>query len=484
MDGGKLVLLHTNDIHSHFEEAARAADYIKEVRSAAGGESLLLVDCGDHLDRVRPETEGTDAAVNRALLTSLGYDAVTLGNNEGLTYTPEQLERLYDGAPFAVVCANMALAATGRAPDWMTPTLRLRRGGLNVGLFGLTVPFTDFYDLLGWRASDPFEAAAACVAELRADCDVVIALSHLGLRQDERMAAAVLGIDIILGAHTHHLLETPLRIGDTAVCAAGKFARYVGCVEIARGGGEGEGGPRLIVGGRTVPTEERREDPETRAIVDAAREAAQRSMGAVVATLDAPLGGDAAAESPLGTLLAGALRRHTGAELGLTNAGQLLDGLPAGAVTRERLHAICPSPINPCLIVLTGAQLRQAFEESLLPEFIDLEFHGFGFRGKVLGRLCTDGAEVSYDPSGPPYGRIRTVTVNGEPLDDGREYSVGTLDMFTFGIGYTGLKQGLVQRYFLPEFIRDLLAEALADEIAVADCRRPRWSADASAKAL
>lgn len=480
VQSGKLILLHTNDIHSHFEEAARAADYIKEVKRTVPEDRLLLVDCGDHLDRVRIETEGTDAAVNRELLAKLGYDAVTFGNNEGLTYTPEQLSRLYENAPFPVVCANLKLASTGMAPAWMHRTLTLRKAGLTVGLFGLTVQFHEFYDLLGWEASDPLEEAAACVAELRSACDVVVAISHLGLRQDERMAATVPGIDVIVGAHTHHLLEVPLRIGGAVVCAAGKFGRYVGTVEIGRG----PGGRGLDIEGRTVPTEGRHADPETLDIVAAALQRAKLTMAEPVATLAVPLAGEAAAESPLGTLLAGALRRKTGAEIGLTNAGQLLDGLAAGPVTREAIHAVCPSPINPCLIELTGAQLKQAFEESLLPEFIDLEFHGFGFRGKVLGRLCTDGAEVVFDPGAPPYGRVVGVLVNGEPLDESRVYAVGTLDMFTFGIGYVGLKQGRVLRYFLPEFIRDLLAEALGDERAVFDCVRPRWREDAASAAL
>jgi len=476
VQSGKLILLHTNDIHSHFEEAARAADYIKEVRRSVPQEQLLLVDCGDHLDRVRIETEGTDAAVNREILTRLGYDAVTLGNNEGLTNTAAQLNEYYGNAPFAVVCANLTLATTGQPPAWMRRTHTLRRAGMTVGLFGLTVAFREFYELLGWQVPDPIEEAAACVAELRARCDVVVALSHLGLKQDQRLAEIVPGIDVILGAHTHHLLEVPLVVSGTVLCAAGKFARHVGVVEIERR----EGGA-LLIQGRTVPTEGRRSDAETTAIVVAARQEAKRVMAVPVASLRAPLGADAASESELGNLLAGALRRATGAEIGLTNAGQLLEGLEAGAVTRERLHAICPSPINPCLIKLTGAQLRHTFEESLLPEFIGLQFHGFGFRGKVLGRLCTDGAEVEYDPAAPPYAKIRRVYVNGEPLEDERAYKVGTLDMFTFGIGYVGLKEGRVIRYLLPEFIRDLLADALGDEAAVADCARARWTRSAPA---
>ncbi|CAI6082177.1 bifunctional metallophosphatase/5'-nucleotidase [Cohnella sp. JJ-181] len=480
MHSGKLILLHTNDIHSHFEEAARAADYINEVRRSVPEDRLLLVDCGDHLDRVRIETEGTGGAVNRQLLTRLGYEAATLGNNEGLTYSPDELDRLYAGSRFSVVCANLKLAAGGRPPEWMKRSLIVRKAGLTVGIFGLTVQFSEFYEQLGWEVSDPFEEAASCVAELRAGCDVVVALSHLGLRQDERLASAVPGIDLILGAHTHHLLEVPLVVSGTTVCAAGKFARHVGVVEIERRA-DGRG---LVISGRAVPTEGRPADPETAGIVAAALQEAKLAMASPVAELSMPLGGDADAESPLGTLLAGALRRATGAEIGLTNAGQLLDGLAAGPVTRERIHAVCPSPINPCLIELSGARLVEAFEESLLPEFIGLQFQGFGFRGKVLGRLCTDGAEVVYDPAAAPRARIRAVLVNGEPLDESRIYKVGTLDMFTFGIGYVGLKQGRVARYFLPEFIRDLLAESLGDEAAVADCLRPRWTASAAAKAL
>ncbi|MCC3375695.1 bifunctional UDP-sugar hydrolase/5'-nucleotidase [Cohnella sp. REN36] len=467
----KLTLLHTNDIHSHFEEAAQIAAFVKDVRRRVPEDGLLLLDCGDHLDRVRLETEGTHAAVNRALLEQLRYDAVTLGNNEGLTCTRSQLDSLYRNASFPVICANMREAATGDYPSWLSPSLTLRRAGMTIAILGVTAPYHEYYDLLGWQASDPFETAAAWVAEKRGEADALIVLSHLGLRQDERLAVAAPGIDLILGAHTHHLLETPLRVGDTTICAAGKFGRHVGIVEIERDRRSG----RLRIDGRCVAMADRPADPEALAIVERCGEQARAAMNGVVATLARPLTAETEQESPLGTLLAIALRRKADAEIGLTNAGQLLDGLEAGPVTQARIHAICPSPINPCLILLRGEQLRRAIEESLLPEFTSLEFRGYGFRGRVLGRLCLDGAEVEYDEDKPAYERIVRVMVNGEPLDDERIYRVGTLDMFTFGVGHLSLKEGRAERYFLPEFIRDLLAEALNDTRAIADCARQRW---------
>ncbi|WP_027092035.1 bifunctional metallophosphatase/5'-nucleotidase [Cohnella thermotolerans] len=464
-----LILLHTNDIHSHFEEAARIAGYVRELRGSVPPDRLLLVDCGDFLDRVRVETEGTQGMANRSLLEAMGYDAVAMGNNEGLSYTRQQLDVLFDGVPFPIVCANLLDSATGRRPSWMKPAVVVEKAGMKIGLLGLTAPFNDFYELLGWRAEDPFKTAEEWVPKLRREADAVVLLSHLGLKQDERFAASLDGIDVILGAHTHHLLETPVKVAGTVLCAAGKFGRHVGVVELAR---NPDGS--LSVEGRCLPTGGMAPDAAVSSLLDKRREEANAALDVAIATLDEPLEAAPDRESPLGTLLASGIRKAAGAEIGLTNAGQLLAGLPAGRVTKRDLHAICPSPINPCLIRLKGKQLRRALEESLLPEFIGLEFQGFGFRGRELGTLCVDGAEVTIDETRPPYERIAELSVGGVPVDDEREYDVGTLDMFTFGVGYLDLKEGTVVRYLLPEFIRDVLADSLNDKEAIADCRRPR----------
>lgn len=472
----KLTLLHTNDIHSHFEEASRVAGYVADVRRRVGDERLLLLDCGDFLDRVALETEGTQGLVNRALLERMRYDAVLIGNNEGLTLTVEQLDELYRDFPIPVVCANMLLQATGQPPAWMTPTWTTVKAGVRIGVIGLTAVFNDYYRLLGWEALDPIAVARAHAERLRPDVDVLIVLSHLGLRADEQLAAQVAGIDLVLGGHTHHLLESPLRVGETAIGAAGKFGQYVGHLELTvrRADERGGANARLEVSGGSLSTDGFARDEETDRIVAAYGERAIAFMDRPVARLAAPLTAEPYGESPLPTLLAEAVRRETGAEIGLVNAGQLLGGLPAGDVTARTIHALCPSPINPCLIKLTGKQLLRTLEQSLLPEFYEMEIRGFGFRGKVLGTLCVDGMALAIDDTRPPYERIVSATVGGEPLRPERVYEIGTLDMFTFGVGYLTLKEGTDVRYFLPDFIRDVLASALRDERLVADCARPR----------
>jgi 2',3'-cyclic-nucleotide 2'-phosphodiesterase (5'-nucleotidase family) len=471
---GAVLLLHSNDLHSRLEQYAKISTHIAEARNRYGADRVLVLDVGDHMDRMRKETEGTGGRVNIELLNEAAVDAVTLGNNEGLTWTMDTLDALYGGhARFPVACANMVRESDGGRPSWMKPAVFLKKNGITFGITGVTAAFRDFYRELGWRMLDPVETAAEQIRRLRPQADIVIVLSHLGLPMDRRLAEEIEGIDLILGGHTHHLLEEPLVIGETVILATGKFGDYLGRVEIERRA-DGRG---FTFRASVMPMDEAAERPEAASVIARGLAEAESALSRIAAVLAAPLEAFDDRESPLPNLLAATLRRHTGAEIGLVNAGQLIGGLPAGGVTTGRLHAICPSPINPCRMTLTGRHIRQALEEALLADWIGRPIRGFGFRGERLGTLAVDGLAIVYDPDGPPFGKLREVTAGGEPLRDDRSYTVGTIDMFTFGVGYESLKLGTDIRLYLPEFIRDVLAAGLADAAAVEDAHRSRWFA-------
>ncbi|WP_127531175.1 bifunctional metallophosphatase/5'-nucleotidase [Paenibacillus kobensis] len=465
------VLLHSNDIHSRLENAARMASLIAEERRFYGSDRVLAVDIGDHMDRMRPETEGSDGAVNIELLHAACCEAATLGNNEGLTFVPETLESVYRNyAKFPVLVANVKQLHDSECPAWLAPSTIISKGGIRIGLIGVTARFPDFYELLGWEVTDPIAAAAAEAAKLRPHVDVLVVMSHIGLPLDRRMAEEAPGIDLILGGHTHHLLEEPLVIGTTTVCAAGKFGERIGRIEI--GIDPATSRPRFRAS--CVPVAAYDEHPEAADIIERYRELSSERLGCVVAHLETALEARTDQESPLPNLLAASLRRWTQAEIGLVNNGQLLAGLSAGDVTAGELHAICPSPINPCRMKLSGAHIREALEQSLQPEYIEMPIRGFGFRGLVLGTLSVDGMRLEVEHTASGQLQLSAAFVGDEPLNDEREYTVGTIDMFTFGVGYLSIKQGTEVRYYLPEFIRDLLADALHDSDSIAEAARER----------
>ncbi len=87
-----VIIFHSNDIHSRLENAAKIATIIDEERKKVGKDKVVALDIGDHMDRMRMETEGTDGIIHAALLDQADYDVITLGNkNSGPKCSKEGL---------------------------------------------------------------------------------------------------------------------------------------------------------------------------------------------------------------------------------------------------------------------------------------------------------------------------------------------------------------------------------------------------------
>ena len=468
----RIVLYHSNDIHSRLENAAKIAGAIAQERRLLGSERLLAIDCGDHMDRMRQETEGSDGAVNVALLNDAGYEAATIGNNEGLTFARDILSEAYENKlNCPIVCANMFQLEDGRQPVWMQKQLIIQKNGLKIGLTAATANYSEVYTLLGWSTMDPLAAIKEQVERLRPNVDIVIVISHLGLPLDKQMAEELNGIDLILGAHTHHLLEEALIINETTICAAGKFGDYVGRVAIDWD--EHAGKP--IFHACCIPTSALEEKDTAVAIIEQYKAIAKKKLDRVIAELKEPLSARIDRESELPNLLAIGLKKWTDAEIGLVNAGQLLGGLAKGTITAGDLHALCPSPINPCLIKLKGIDLRTALEQALQEDFINKPIKGFGFRGKLLGTLAVAGIRIVYDPERDANEQIVKIEINGEALQESRYYKVGTIDMFSFRVGYPSIADAVSFEFYMPEFIRNVIEKELESTESLKSCQIRNW---------
>jgi 2',3'-cyclic-nucleotide 2'-phosphodiesterase (5'-nucleotidase family) len=469
----KLLLIHTNDLHSHFEHMPRIATAIRKLRQAALPSETIVCDVGDHMDRMRIETEGTGGLANIAVLNETGYDIAVPGNNEGLTFTKDALEQVYGfRRGFSVVCANLLDAQTGERPSWMEPWLVLDKNGLKVGITAATAYYPDFYELLGWTVTDPIEAIRLAAARLRETADIVIVLSHLGLPIDKKIAEEAEGVDVILGGHTHHLLEKPLEINGTYIAATGCYGKYIGYLDLRF---DPSARKVRLHSGACLETGAYEPDEGIARLIEGYAIEGRDRLSETAAVLPERLDISWDQESRLGNLLADGLKKWTGAEIGIVNAGQILRGLPEGPVTLRQLLDICPSPVNPCRIRLKGEYLWQAAEEALLAEYCGKPIKGYGFRGQVLGTLCVAGMTIEYDAGGAPGNKIRRIRIGLEPLRLERTYTVGTIDMFTFGIGYLSLAKGEEKEYFLPEFLRDVLRAQLQDPNVLRKSAQKRW---------
>jgi 5'-nucleotidase len=456
-----VYVYHTNDVHSHFEYWPRISYFLAERRQKhqQRNETMLLFDIGDFIDRFHPITEATRGKANVDLLNALQYDAVTIGNNEGITLDYEDLNTLYENARFSVLVANL-FHKDGTRPSWVRPySIIPISDAFRVGVIGVTAYFAKFYELLGWKVTPPFEMLGNIAAEVKKQADLVILLSHLGINEDEKIAQTIPEIDIILGGHTHHLFPEGKRINDTLLCGAGKYGKFIGVVKL-----EIEESDHTYEALATVVDVESLPDLEKTKRTLSLLE--QQSLATLEAEQIAELKEDLPLQwfspSPFAQLLASALKEWCDAEIGMVNAGVLLEPLPKGIVTRKDLHRICPHPINPCKVQLRGTELKEIILQANTERMKQLQFKGFGFRGKVMGQMVYDGVGIETEREEDGAEHIRHITINGEPLNPEQLYEVATIDMFTIGHFYPQMQRAPKKKYYMPEFLRDVLAWKLA----------------------
>ncbi len=229
-----ITLLHTNDLHSHLENWPKIRRYLLHEKHKENNGAVLTFDLGDAMDRVHPLSEATDGQINIALMNKVGYDAVTIGNNEGIGNSHAQLTQLYRHANFTVVLDNIFDEKTGERPSWVQKEkIITTTKGTRIGILACTAPFSATYAMNNWRALPIDQVLPELIKQLRPKVDVLLLLSHLGIDTDRALAKKYPELDIILGSHTHHLLEHGEQVRKTMLCAAGKWGgNYVGKVTL------------------------------------------------------------------------------------------------------------------------------------------------------------------------------------------------------------------------------------------------------------
>lgn len=438
--GETLHIYHTNDVHSHFANWPRIRSLLKERKRwhEEEGDACLVLDIGDHVDRSHPFTEGTSGKGNIELLNDAGYDAVTIGNNEGITLAKDELDELYLQAGFEVIVSNL-FDLDGSRPKWAKPFHLLEtKNGKKIALVGATAEFTPFYRRLGWTVTDAKGSIVQAVEMAKGQADLIVCLSHLGIKEDENLAELCPEIDVLLGAHTHHIFHEGKVIGDTLLGAAGKFGMYVGhiTVDLETGHKEAE----LIETASLQSIEEDFDD----LLVEQGKEQLNDPIFYNEQVLDAEWFKD----SKLAELFGEALIDFSGADCALFNAGLFMGNIPLGKTTRYDFHKMLPHPINPCLIELTGSELKEIYLQSLNAEWPNIELKGMGFRGAVFGKMIR--INLSMENHRLLIGEL--------PANPDQSYKLITLDMFTFGYFFPSLKRA-PKKYFMPEFLRDVFSQ-------------------------
>lgn len=216
--GPALVILHTNDTHSHFEPVRggeengmggviERAAFVDSVRNACGADNVLLLHAGDFNQGSSYYSE-LGGSVEVAVVNALGYDCVTLGNHEldnGLEDLFERIKLL----ECPVVCANLDFSPFGM-DEYIKPYVILEKAGRKVGIIGLEAKLDGVVSRTTSdriQQLDPVEVVNKWAEEIRPECDLVIVLSHQGYEEDHDIAAATRNVDLFVGGHSHTFVD-------------------------------------------------------------------------------------------------------------------------------------------------------------------------------------------------------------------------------------------------------------------------------------
>ncbi|HLU20952.1 MAG TPA: bifunctional UDP-sugar hydrolase/5'-nucleotidase [Bacillaceae bacterium] len=438
----KIHIYHTNDLHSHFENWPRIEAFINQRKQQheLEGEDVFLFDIGDFSDRFHPYTEATMGKGNTKLLNNAQYTAVTIGNNEGITMPHQGLASLYEEANFDVIVANLYLPEQKR-PDWVLPyQIYETKKGTRIGVTAVTTYYKKLYGLLGWELSEPFTELTMQINEMKDKTDMIILLSHLGIHDDEKIAEQYPEIDLILGAHTHHYFLEGKQTDNAFMAAAGKYGRYVGYVQL-------EIQNSIQMEATLYETELLPSVQDEEEKIQSFLDKGKQLLNETVTYMDNSLSFSWKEPSPLAELLCEALHEWCNADCTLINSGVVLTPLNSGRITKYDLHQMLPHPINPCIVELSGAELKEILLHAEDESWSELPVIGLGFRGSVMGNFVTKGVVIDNNE----------VFINQKPLEPENMYKLATTDMFTFGKFFPEIQRSQIKQYLMPEFLRDIL---------------------------
>ncbi len=490
-----LYIMHTNDVHAHFEQFNKYGGFCDEEHAAEGKcfggvarrmtavkqiraehPDALLLDAGDEFMGTLFYTQYKGKAAQE-FMNMLGYDAMTLGNHE-FDSGPAVLAEFIKGADFPIVAANVDASQDPDLKDLIKPYVVLTVNGQQVGIIGVDTELTAILSSPGANVkfTDPVEAVKKYAAELEEQgVNIIILLSHLGYLRDQQLAQEVEGIDVIVGGHTHTYLanddekaagpyptvvDSP-RGEPVLIVTAKAYGQYLGYLTVTFEGGvatQWEGQPILL----DASIEE---DPEVLArvqeLAQPLNELRQQVIGQSAVDLEGAREVCRFQECTMGNLITDALLwalQDQGVQIALQNGGGIRASIPAGEVTVGQVLEVLPFGNTVATFSLKGSDLLAVLENSV-SRAENPENEGTGRFLQVAG------LRYVWDPTQPEGQRIVSVEVRNadgtySPLDPEAVYKVAANNYIrNGGDGYSVLKDNAIDPYDFGPLLADVVMD-------------------------
>jgi 5'-nucleotidase / UDP-sugar diphosphatase len=450
----RLILLHTNDVHSWFAE--RSGRLSNGERVQLGGvavlktvisqyreenpDAVLYLDAGD-LFQGAPISTLTAGQSSVDVMNFLRPDAFVIGNHE-FDYGVENLQKVMLSANFDVLMANVRKTD---GTNFFPAESNHHISGLRIKILGLTSDELEHLcakeNLQGLILDSSVDYARQWLESTAGQADLRIALSHRGYVADSLLAMDCPGFDIIVGGHSHTLLDHPRKINQSWVVQSGDFGRYLGVDTLWVDKDKGT----LRVSGYSLPilgsTAEADEELELLIIEQEAR--VNDLLAEEIAILQADFVRSMNSESNIGNWICSSIREYLEADVCIWNSGGIRKDMLGGSFTLRDVWEIVPFGNELLIGEFSGSQILNFFT-------IEMNNHEF---------MQYDGLRMNRDRD----GILQFITINGQKLISDKKYKfiisdfvwgrIADLDTFVSSGGQV-TNSGLLDRDILIKMAR------------------------------
>ena len=402
---------------------ARLGSLLKEVKAETPNTISVLA--GDFLS---PSALGTARVDGERLggrqmvgsLNAMGLDYVTFGNHE-FDIDEDALRDRIEQSSFKWTSANVFDSQGNVYENTSTHELvsfsAPNGGECTIGIFSVTLDSNREYA----KYSDPFEASRNAVNTLKDKADIIVALTHLAVDDDQILAESIPEIDVVLGGHEHENLQLRRGADDTPIFKADANGKsvYVHRISCDTASSTHSMESEFIVVDESIP-----EDPTIKQTVDMWVESGyqgfrdsgfepQEKVVDITIPLDGMESSVRTRPTALTRLIADAMMNDAGAQLAVFNGGSVRidDILPVGPLSQYDVIRVLPFGGKNLVVDMSGELIERAMTTSM------------GMIGS--GGFLQASSNVTNDDG--------TWMINGAPLDTAARYTVAINDYLAGG---------------------------------------------------
>ena len=377
-----VVILYDNDVHCAVEGYAAMAALQDEM--AASTPYVATVSCGDFAqgDIVGTLTGG-EAIVE--IMNKVGYDFVALGNHE-FDFGMEQHLNLTQKLNAEVLCANLTNIPANKSV--YKPYGIIKYGKTDIAFIGISTPATatsvspkTFHDSIGntiysFHPQALFGQVQQIVDQVRSEgADYVVVLSHLGNTKEGEDATSLeliantTGIDAVLDGHSHSTIPCGRILNkegkEVVLSSSGYCFQNIGVLTLST---EGEFSAKLVESASVSA------DSAVLALVNNIKQEALEAGKKVIGHSDVTMNALDSnkdwivreKETSIGNFCADAFRVVLDTDIAMINGGGIRADLKAGEISYNTLLSVFPFNNTACKAAITGQQLLDALEVSVM----------------------------------------------------------------------------------------------------------------------